>query len=211
LLLNTLSKISKAAPSGAAFSLAFAGAFQFGTIVAAQESSIAKLIGPAVAAAGFELVRVRITGRDVKTLQVMAERPDKTMSADDCALLSHALSPLLDEKDPIAGSYRLEVSSPGIDRPLTRLKDYEDWQGYEAKMELNRMVEGRKRLKGVVAGTEGAAVLFDIEGESETAVIPFEWIADAKLILTDNLIRESLKAAKTAAKEQKTETPHERD
>ncbi len=171
--------------------------------MAAQERSIAKLIEPAVAAAGFELVRVRITGRDVKTLQVMAERPDKSMSADDCAELSRALSPLLDEQDPIAGSYRLEVSSPGIDRPLTRLKDYADWEGYAAKIELDRMVEGRKRLKGVLAGSEGDNVLFDIEGEGETAVIPFGWIADAKLVLTDDLIRESLKAAKSAAEKQK--------
>lgn len=186
--------------------------FHFGTVLATQEKSIARLIGPAVAAAGFELVRVKITGRDVKTLQVMAERPDKTMSADDCAALSHALSPLLDETDPISGSYRLEVSSPGIDRPLTRLKDYEDWQGYAAKIELDRMVEGRKRLKGVLAGTEEANILFDIDGESETAVIPFEWIADAKLVLTDDLIRESLKAAKSAAEtRKKTETLHERD
>jgi ribosome maturation factor RimP len=171
--------------------------------LAAQEKSIAALIEPAVVAAGFELVRVRFTGREVKTLQVMAERPDKTMSADDCAALSHALSALLDDKDPISGAYRLEVSSPGIDRPLTRLKDYDDWQGYEAKIELDRMVEGRKRFKGVLAGVLDGAVLFDIEGEKESAVIPFAWIADGKLLLTDELIRESLKTAKSAADKKK--------
>jgi ribosome maturation factor RimP len=171
--------------------------------LAAIEKTIAALIGPAVAAAGFELVRIRMTGREVKTLQVMAERPDKTMSAEDCAALSHALSPILEEKDPISGPYRLEISSPGIDRPLTRLKDYDDWQGYEAKIELDRMIEGRKRLKGVVAGSEGDNALFDIEGESETAVIPFDWIVDARLVLTDDLIRESLRAAKKAAETRK--------
>ncbi|MEQ1930406.1 MAG: ribosome maturation factor RimP [Parvularculaceae bacterium] len=181
--------------------------------MASLEKTIAALIEPGVAAAGFELVRVKITGRDVKTLQVMAERPDKTMSAGDCAALSHVLSPLLEESDPISGSYRLEVSSPGIDRPLTRIKDYDDWQGYEARIELDRMIEGRKRLKGVIAGSEDGVVLFDIDSEGETAVIPFDWIADAKLVLTDELIRESLKAAKSAAsgeQEMKTETTHER-
>lgn len=163
------------------------------------EKKVADLIAPVVAGNGFELVRVRLSGRKEMTLQVMAERPDKTMSAEDCARLSRALSPLLDEADPIAGAYRLEVSSPGIDRPLTRLKDYEDWQGYEARLELDRMVEGRKRFAGVLAGVEGESVCLDIEGEAETALIPFEWVASAKLVLTDQLIRDSLKAAKDAA------------
>lgn len=151
------------------------------------------------------MVRVRLTGRKELTLQVMAERPDKTMSAEDCAQLSRALSPVLEEADPISGAYRLEVSSPGIDRPLTRLKDFEDWQGYEAKLELDRMVENRKRFAGVLAGVEGDKVCLDIDGEEETALIPFEWIANAKLVLTDALIRESLNAAKQAAKENEHE------
>jgi ribosome maturation factor RimP len=171
--------------------------------LAALEKTIAALIEPAVEAAGFRLVRVRLMGRETKTLQVMAERPDKTMSADDCARLSHALSALLEEKDPIEGAYRLEVSSPGIDRPLVRLKDYEDWQGYEARIELDRMVENRKRFKGVIAGVEDKNVLLDIEGEQETALIPFDWIREAKLVLTDELIRESLRAAKAAQTEKK--------
>ena len=100
--------------------------------------------------------------------------------------------------DPIDGEYNLEVSSPGIDRPLTRLKDFEDWQGYEAKLELDRMVEGRKRFKGVLGGVEEENVLLDVEGEEDTALIPFEWIANARLVLTDELIRESLRAAKAA-------------
>lgn len=162
------------------------------------ERKIARLIEPAVAAAGFELVRVKMTGGRQNVLQVMAERPDKTMSADDCARLSRLLSPLLDEADPIKGAYALEVSSPGIDRPLTRLKDFADWQGYEAKIELNRMVEGRKRFRGALAGVEESNVCLDIEGEEQTALIPFDWIASARLVLTDDLIRESLKAAQGA-------------
>lgn len=161
------------------------------------------MIDPAVAAAGFELVRVKLSGSQSVTLQVIAERPDRTMSAEDCAALSRALSPLLEEADPIAGAYRLEVSSPGIDRPLTRLKDYNDWQGYEAKIELDRLVEGRKRFQGVLAGVDKDNVQLDIEGEDETALIPFKWILSARLVLTDELVRESLKAAKEAAKEMK--------
>lgn len=151
-------------------------------------------------------MRVRLSGRKELTLQVMAERADKTMSAEDCARLSRALSPVLEEADPISGAYRLEVSSPGIDRPLTRLKDFEEWQGYEAKLELDRMVENRKRFAGVLAGVEDDKICLDIEGEEETALIPFEWIETAKLVLTDALIRESLNAAKHAAKE--TENEH---
>ncbi|MEK7265125.1 MAG: ribosome maturation factor RimP [Pseudomonadota bacterium] len=165
------------------------------------EERIEKLVGPAISAAGFELVRIRITGKESLTLQIMAERPDHTMSAEDCARLSRALSPILEEADPIAGAYRLEVSSPGIDRPLVRLKDYHDWQGYEAKIEIDRMIEGRKKFKGVLAGVEGDNICLDVEGEEETALIPFAFIQSGKLVLTEELIRESLKAAKDAAKD----------
>lgn len=165
------------------------------------EERIEKLAGPAIAAAGFELVRIRITGKETLTLQIMAERPDRTMSAEDCARLSRALSPILEEADPIAGAYRLEVSSPGIDRPLVRLKDYHDWQGYEAKIEIDRPIEGRKKFNGVLAGIDGDSVCLDVEGEEETALIPFAFIQSAKLVLTDELVRESLKAAKDALKD----------
>jgi len=163
------------------------------------DETLVSIVEPVAEAEGFELVRVRITGSNDKTLQVMAERPDKTMSAEDCATLSRAISLVLEEADPIEGRYTLEVSSPGIDRPLTRLADYVDWQGYEAKIELNRMVEGRKRLRGVLGGVEDGNVCLDLEGEEETALIPFDWIAGGKLILSDQLIAESLKAAKQAA------------
>lgn len=175
------------------------------------EERIEKLVAPAIAAAGFELVRIRMTGKETKTLQIMAERPDHTMSAEDCAGLSRALSPILEEADPISGSYRLEISSPGIDRPLVRLKDYHDWQGYEAKLELDRMIEGRKKFKGVLAGVDGENICLDIEGEEETALIPFAWIMTAKLTLTDELIRESLKAAKDALKEMKNDHSENHD
>lgn len=171
-----------------------------------QQDRLFDLLAPVVEDAGFELVRVRVTGANTKTLQVMAERADKTMSAGDCAKLSRALSPVLEDNDPVEGRYVLEVSSPGIDRPLVRTKDFVDWQGWPAKLELNRMVEGRKRFQGIVAGMDDGKVAFDIEGEEETALFPFDWIASAKLILTDELIRESLKAGNDNP--HLKETPH---
>jgi len=167
-----------------------------------QDQHLFDLINPAVEAAGFELVRVKLTGGNTKVLQIMAERSDKTMTAKDCASLSRVLSPVLEEADPIDSSYNLEVSSPGIDRPLVRAKDFEDWQGWPAKLELNRLVEGRKRFSGIVAGIDDGKVAFDIEGEDETALFPMEWIVSAKLVLTDELVAESLKAAKTNMQEQ---------
>ncbi len=164
--------------------------------MSALSDRIEKLVAPVVVAGGFDLVRVKVTGAEMKTLQIMAERPDHTMSAEDCA------SPVLEAADPIPGAYRLEVSSPGIDRPLTRLKDYHDWQGYEARLDLDRMIEGRKKFKGVLAGVDGDNICLDIEGEDETALIPFSWILSGKLVLTDALIRDSLRAAKTALKAQ---------
>lgn len=172
--------------------------------MADRVESLESLIEAVVETAGFELVRVRMTGAKTRTLQIMAERADKTMSAEDCAKLSRALSVMLDEKDPIQGAYVLEVSSPGIDRPLVRPKDFEDWQGWPAKLELNRMVEGRKRFTGVVAGMDNGNVAFDIEGEDETALFPIDWIASAKLILTDELIRESLKADEAGPQNEET-------
>ncbi|MEL7486147.1 MAG: ribosome maturation factor RimP [Pseudomonadota bacterium] len=168
------------------------------------ETTLSQIIAPVADAEGFDLVRVRVTGAAQQTVQVMAERPDKTMTAEDCAVLSRALSPALEAADPIAGAYTLEVSSPGIDRPLTRLSDFADWEGYAAKIEIDRLVEGRKRFRGVLAGVEDGAVAFDIDGEEETAIIPFDWVANAKLILTDELIEESLKAAKAAGREEET-------
>ena len=159
------------------------------------EETIIALISPALDEAGFELIRVRLTGARTKTLQIMAERPDGTMSAENCATVSRAISPILEENDPIEGKYTLEVSSPGIDRPLTREKDFINWEGYEARLELDRMIEGRKNFKGVLAGFEDGNVAFDIAGEEDTALFPRDWIVNAKLMMTDELIRESLKNA----------------
>ncbi|MBI1391313.1 MAG: ribosome maturation factor RimP [Alphaproteobacteria bacterium] len=173
-----------------------------GTNLTGLNERLWELIEPTAGAEGFDLVRVRLSGAKAKakTLQIMAERPDKTMTAEDCARLSRAVSAVLDENDPIEGQYVLEVSSPGIDRPLTRLKDFEDWQGYRAKIELDRLVEGRKRFSGVLGGLDGDAVVLDMDGEESAVLIPCEWISDAKLVLTDELIAESFKAAKAALK-----------
>ena len=124
------------------------------------------------------------------------------MSAEDCARLSRAISPIIEDADPIDGQFVLEVSSPGIDRPLVKLQDFEEWQGWPAKLQLDRLVEGRKNFKGIVAGIDEGRVAFDIDGEDETAIIPYEWIASAKLILTDELIQESLKASASTPKQQ---------
>lgn len=169
--------------------------------MSALDDRLSELLTPAIEAAGFECVRIRVSGSKNLTLQVMAERPDGTMSAEDCAELSRALSTVLEESDPIENAYTLEVSSPGIDRPLTRLKDFERWEGFAAKIELTEAVENQKRFRGHLAGVEEDNVLFDIEGEEETALIPFGLIASAKLILTDELITESLRRSKAALKE----------
>lgn len=163
-----------------------------------QEEKILDLLTPVIEEAGFELIRLRMTGSRTKTLQIMAERPDGTMTAQDCAILSRAMSPILEEVDPITDNYVLEVSSPGIDRPLTRLKDYARWEGFEAKLELNQTVEGQKRFRGILAGIEDQDVCIDLEGEDETALIPFSMIHQAKLMMTDDLITESLRRAKAA-------------
>lgn len=164
-------------------------------------NQLTELLTPAIEDAGFEMVRIRVTGSREKTLQIMAERPDGTMSAEDCAALSRALADLLEVEDPMDDAYTLEVSSPGIDRPLTRLKDFERWDGFAAKIELTQAVEDQKRFRGHVAGIEDNNVLFDIDGEDETALIPFELIASAKLMMTDELITESLRRSKAAVKD----------
>jgi ribosome maturation factor RimP len=160
-------------------------------------SHLEPIIEPAVEAAGFRLVRLRLLGGKTKTLQIMAERPDGTMNVDDCATLSRALSDFLDQEDPIESEYVLEVSSPGIDRPLTRISDFSRWTGHEAKLELHSPdANGRKRFKGELRGLDSNDVLITIDGE--TRKVPFRAIAEAKLVLTDKLIEEDLKARKGA-------------
>jgi len=157
----------------------------------AEDLHLLELLDPVAEAAGYAIVRLRLMGGvHQRRLQVMAERPsDGDMNVEDCARLSRALSEVLDAADPIAGEYTLEVSSPGVDRPLTRLADFTTFQGHEARIELDRLAEGRKRFKGLLAGVEGDQVAIDLEGEAETALIPFAWISEAKLVLTDELMK----------------------
>ena len=168
---------------------------------AAIDRRIAEIITPVIEDMGFEVVRVRLMTNTKETiLQIMAQKPDGTIEVDDCGQISTAVSAVLDVEDPIVEAYSLEVSSPGIDRPLTRLKDFDQWAGYVAKIELSEMVDGRKRFKGDLAGTEGDEVLITIEehGEEVTIGLKFDWLSDAKLVLTDELIREVLRGRKDA-------------
>ena len=156
----------------------------------AEDHRLLELLDPVAEAAGYEIVRLRLMGgEEARRLQIMAETPEGDMVVEDCARLSRAISEIMDAADPIAGEYTLEVSSPGVDRPLTRLKDFENYDGFEARIELDRVAEGRKRFRGVLAGVKGDAIGIDLEGEDSTAMIPFEWIVDAKLILTDALMK----------------------
>ena len=155
------------------------------------------IIEPAVEAAGFRLVRLRLMGGHTKTLQIMAERPDGTMNVEDCARLARALQDFLERESPIEGEFELEVSSPGIDRPLTRLMDFSRWSGHEAKIELHAAIDGRKRFRGKLLGLEGNDVV--IQTQEARIAVPFKQIAEAKLVLTDALIAEDLRARKRAS------------
>ena len=161
----------------------------------AEDRTLMELLDPVAEAAGYEIVRLRLMGGNTRRLQIMAERPDPDggpghMDVDDCARLSRAVSEVLDAADPISGEYLLEVSTPGIDRPLTRLKDFEAFEGYEARLELDRMAEGRKRFRGQLAGVEDENVGINLDEEPDATVyVPFAWITDAKLVLTDELMK----------------------
>ncbi len=160
----------------------------------AMDKRLAEIIEPVIADMGFELVRLRLMGGKEPTLQIMAEKPDGTIEVDDCAAISTAVSALMDVEDPIVDAYTLEVSSPGIDRPLTRLKDFDTYEGYEAKLETAEMIEGRKRWRGVLAGVEDNEVL--INTDEGTLGLQIDWLTDAKLVMTDELVRAMLKARK---------------
>ena len=167
---------------------------------ASIDRRLAEIVTPVIEDLGFELVRIRLMGGKTKTLQIMAERPDGGIEVDDCAKISTAVSATLDVEDPIEDAYSLEVSSPGIDRPLTRLKDFETWEGHEARLETSELIDGRRRFKGVLQGVEGDEVLVEIEdqGEPVTIGLKFDWLSDAKLVLTDDLIRQMLRQRKAA-------------
>ncbi len=167
---------------------------------AAIDRRLAEIITPVIEDLGFELVRVRLMTGKTSTLQIMAEKPEGGIEVDDCAAISTGISAVLDVEDPILDAYALEVSSPGIDRPLTRLKDFDMWIGYETKIETTELIDGRRRFRGQIAGTEGDEVLVTIEdqGEDVTIGLKFDWLEDAKLVLTDELIRDVLRARKDA-------------
>ena len=159
-----------------------------------EDRKLLEIFDPIAEAQGLDIVRVRLMGSNkpggARRLQIMAERKvDGDINVNQCARLSRAVSAYMDEHDPISGEYILEVSSPGIDRPLTRLKDFETYEGLEARLELDRLAEGRKRFRGKLAGIEDDHVAIDLDGEEETAMIPFAWIIDAKLVLTDDLMK----------------------
>ena len=166
------------------------------TGIAAEIAAVAE---PVLEGMGFRLVRVSVSGTIDRIVQIMAERPDGTINVDDCEQISGGLSPVLDVADPITGKYRLEISSPGIDRPLVRPSDFEDWSGHEAKIELKEPVDGRKRFKGQLEGFEDGEVRIAAEAGKlgvQHLGFPINLIADAKLVLTDELIREALTRAK---------------
>jgi ribosome maturation factor RimP len=166
-------------------------------------AAVAALVEPVLEHLGFRLVRVRVAGRDGQTVQIMVDRPAGIVSVDDCEAISRELSPLLDAHDPMPGSYRLEISSPGIDRPLVRPSDFATWVGHEAKIELKEPVNARKRYRGVVEGFENNEVRVVCELDQlgrQVLGFPVDLIAEARLVLTDELIRETLRRAKEAQK-----------
>jgi len=160
---------------------------------------VAYIVEPALADLGYRLVRVRVSGLDGCTVQIMAERPDGMMPIEDCEAASRALSPLLDVADPLDRSYRLEISSPGIDRPLVRRSDFERHIGREIKVEMVNAIDGRRRFRGLLTGVDGQSARIHIEvapDETREASLPIEQMLEAKLVLTDSLIAESLRRGK---------------
>lgn len=160
------------------------------------ERRVLNLVEPVCAEMGLVPVRVRLMGRDKNNiLQIMAEREsDGLLGIGECARLSRAISALIDVEDPIAGKYDLEVSSPGIDRPLTLLSHFSLCEGLIAKIELDRLVEGRRRFRGRLSGIEGDNIMIDLDGEDETTYIPFAWLSEARLVMNDELLKHSAAA-----------------
>jgi len=168
-------------------------------------AEIAGLAEPVLADLGFRLVRVVVSGRNGATVQIMAERPEGTITVEECAEISRRLSPVLDVHDPMKGQYTLEVSSPGIDRPLVRPSDFDAWAGYEAKIEMKELISGRKRFRGVLEGIEGEEVRIEVELDQlgrQIIGLPLGLIGEARLVLTDELIRETLRRTKKGNQDQ---------
>ncbi|MBW3097647.1 ribosome maturation factor RimP [Pseudohoeflea coraliihabitans] len=166
------------------------------------DARIAAIIEPVLAALQYRLVRVRVSGQNGMTLQIMAERPDGTMTVEDCEAVSRAISPVLDVEDPLDKAYHLEISSPGIDRPLVRVEDFKRWEGFLARVDTSQMLDGRKRFRGYIRDVSDTHFVIERDqpayGEETRSQIPFSALAEAKLVLTDELVRESLRADKAA-------------
>ena len=178
---------------------------------------VAAIAEPVIETLGYRLVRVKVSAAEGCTVQIMAERPDGSMTVEDCESVSRALSPVLDTADPIERAYRLEVSSPGIDRPLVRKSDFDRYKGHLVKIEMEIPIDGRKRFRGVLAGTEGDAARIHrddaTEGEAAEVLLPIDEMGDAKLVLTDELVTQALrreKAAKREARAAKRQERHQR-
>ena len=175
---------------------------------------VAAIAEPVIEQLGYRLVRVRVSGAEGCTVQIMAERPDGSMTVEDCETISRALSPVLDVADPIDRAYRLEISSPGIDRPLVRKSDFERYAGHLAKIETAMPVQGRKRFRGVLIGTEGEAARIRrddaVEGEEAEVLLPIEEMSEAKLVLTDELVTEALRREKSAKRKARKARKEER-
>lgn len=164
------------------------------------DARVAHIVAPSIEALGFRLVRVRVSGQNGCTLQVMAEREDGSLTIEDCEAISEAISPALDVDDPIGRAYHLEVSSPGMDRPLVRAGDFERWSGHEARLETAIPIDGRRRFRGILLGVEDGQIAMRLaELGAETVRLPLSEISDAKLVLTDALVEESLRAGKKGA------------
>ncbi len=173
-------------------------------------AGVARIVEPVLGDLGYRLVRVKVSAVNGCTVQIMAEKPDGSMSVDDCEVVSRGISPALDLDDPVGKAYYLEISSPGIDRPLVRRGDFERWAGYEAKVDMKIVTEGRKRFRGILRGVEGSAAVIerlDARPDEEARVLlPLVDLSDARLVLTDDLIRESLRRGKALIKQDADET-----
>ena len=175
---------------------------------------VAAIAEPVIESLGYRLVRVRVSSSEGRTVQIMAERPDGSMMVEDCETISRALSPVLDVADPIERAYRLEISSPGIDRPLVRKSDFERYEGHLVKIEMDIPINGRKRFRGQLAGTEGEAARLHrddaAEGEEADVLLPIEEMSEAKLVLTDDLVTEALRRGKSAKRDAREARKEER-
>jgi ribosome maturation factor RimP len=156
-----------------------------------MDKKLAELLNPILEDLGFEMVRVRLSNGNPSTLQIMADRLDGQIGVDELAEINTSVGTFLDVEDPIPENYTLEISSPGIDRPLTRKKDFDSFQGFEAKVETTELIDGRRRFRGVLAGVNNDEVLINLE--EGTIGLKFTWLSDARLVLSDDLIKKMLK------------------